>query len=194
MKTIALILGVYSVMMMTGCGSTQLVSSTSTSDSDSTVVKIESKKDSSSFKETVEAKVIPGTSVDASLTPGKLDSLIKSLKGLPTSVTRTIYLTDPKMQTRISLLIDSLGNAILRCSDQDEVYYQVTRELTRIIEAKEAEIKRIKSESVKVSESKEVIQKGFFATIWDGAKWVFIALVAFVVCGTIFYIKTKFFS
>lgn len=178
---------------ITGCGSTQSVSSTSTtSETDSIVVKSESRKDSSSSKTTIEPKIIPGSSVDVSVTPGKLDSLIKGLKGLPTSVNRTIYLTDPKLQTRMTLLIDSLGNAILRCSDRDEMYYQVTRELTRLIETQKQEIERL---SKKETDSKlEIIEKkkSFFQEIWDAARWIFIALIAVAVISCFLWIKSKF--
>lgn len=177
---------------VTGCRSTQSVSSTSTTDSsDSVKVKTEVRKDSTSVKETAEVKTIPGSAADVKLTKGMLDSAIAAARSIPQGAPKIVYLTDPRLQTRISVLIDSLGNSILRCSDKDETYTQVTRELTRIIEQQKTELEKIRKESATSSTEKSVVQKGFFQEIWDAAKWILIVLAICIVGSLFFWIKSK---
>ena len=157
-----------------GCGrnTVPLTSETeTTSNTDSTTVRDNTERIDSSYVERLIKKLMPGSQVGVSLTPGQYDSLVRALKSLPPGV-NTIYKIDPTLQTKLSLALDSLGNLQIFCQTLDRYYfekdvqskkeiYRLTQELTKV----NNELKESKSE-VRIQKPGILENiKGFFKTI-----------------------------
>ena len=79
---------------------------------------------------------VEGSSVTAHLSDAQLDSLRTALQAFP-RINRTVYMTDPKLQTRLGFALDSIGNLVVRCETLEKMYWQKLQEKDRIIERKE---------------------------------------------------------
>lgn len=85
---------------------------------------------------------VPGSGVDINL-----DSLFnawsKANPAQPT-VNRTIYLTDPKLQTRLQIFTDSLGNLVARCETLEREHLARVQEKDRVINSYQKDVVQLK--------------------------------------------------
>lgn len=136
-----LFIGLMMWMMLAGCSGSRLVQhSTTSSDSTKTVTKTETvKSDSSFFRKDVKEVTLEGSTVQAVYSKAELDSLIAGLQKLP-SVSRTIYMADPKMRTTLAIVLDSLGRISFRCTTAERTYYESSIEQGRVIDKRTKEL------------------------------------------------------
>lgn len=125
-------------------------------------------KDSVIERERLVPITVPASSTETHLSAAQLDSLRLALQSMP-QVHRTVYLTDPKLQTRLSFALDSIGNLVVRCETLEKMYWEKLKEKDRIINIKELEIRK---------QQKSFIQKveGF---IHNGIWWAIISAIVF---------------
>ena len=187
---------------MTGCGvRTAPVTSTvkEVHKKDSTVNKSEIKKDSTVDRETVKEKTLPGSMVGVTLTKAGLDSLIQGLRAMPTSTERVYYKTDPKMQSTIGILLDSIGRVHLFCRTSEQKYYETTREHLRVATDAKETISRITAENDLLKEEIRQLKVPFWEQLKNGFNsWVVRLLILFIILGLIVVaydvLKAKFFK
>lgn len=114
---------------------------------------------------------IESTQVETRFSPSQLDSLKALLKNLPVG-NRTIYYTDPKLKTQLSITLDSLQEALVfNCKTLEAFYWEKLKEKDRIITTKELEIRE--KEKRFAQKLEEFIKHG----LW------FIALLVIVFAG-----------
>lgn len=92
---------------------------------------------------------VPGSSVTVNL-----DSLVKSWKlesgsgftlaDYPAIAPQTVYLTDPKLQTRLKIFIDSLGNLVARCETLEREHLARVKEKDQVINSYQKEVVQLK--------------------------------------------------
>lgn len=135
-----------------------------------------SKKDSIIERERVVEIKVPGTTINTHLSKAQLDSLTTALQSMPI-VHRHIYMTDPKLQTRLSFALDSIGRLVIGCETMEKMYFEKLKEKDHIIQEKEFEIREEhKKFGQKLS---DFIKTGFWSIL------IFIGLAVFA------YIKLK---
>lgn len=169
MKIFRFIVVVSLVWGATGCGRKFVPVSLNT---DTKQIKTDStastKKDSSNvfFKETVDEKKLPEASVGLTLTRAGLDSLLNSLKGMP-SVTRTIVLPDKGLRAQLSILMDSLGNIQLKCTSLEKIYWEKNTTQAIYIEKLVTELAKANHQISSLKETVVKEQKSWWATITE---------------------------
>lgn len=123
--------------LATGCGvRTAPVSTTTETEArrDSTVTSKETSKDSSSFVSVTTPTVLSGGKVGVTLTKSQLDSLITSLRTMPSGVPKVLYYSDPKMKAQLQVVLDSLGRIHFNCAAADQLCMQTHTTQTKYIE------------------------------------------------------------
>lgn len=190
MKVKFWLIGLVWVWMLAGCASTHLVQH-STAKTDST--QIESYRestinDSSFYKEEKQAKTIEGSSVESAYSKTELDSLFAGLRTLP-SVSRTIYKTDPKIQTTLAIVLDSLGKIHFKCITAERAYYETSIRQGRYMESARKEIIE-KDRTIKLLELQIKQQEDSWITklgrFLNNGFWLIVAIGALVIGFIIF--------
>src|SRR5688572_29942478 len=105
-------------LFLFGCKATIPVSHT-TSHTDSTII-----------RERLVPIYVPGSHVTAKFSDLQLDSLMNALGNMTMADWETnenksqksFYITDPKMNTRLTFALDSIGRLVLRCESIEKMY------------------------------------------------------------------------
>jgi len=135
----------------------------------------------SSYVERMIKKLMPGSAVGFTLSPGEYDSLVRALKSLPPEL-RTIYKIDPTLQTKFTIMLDSLGNLKLMCQTLDRYYFEKDVASKKTIHRLTQELTTVKEQLNK----KEVRQVK--PNVWDNIKgWLKAILVIAVLLLAVFF-------
>lgn len=183
----------------TGCGvrTAPVSSSTTQIEKRDSITKVtETKKDSSFYRETVTEKTLPGSTVGVTLSKEQLDSLIQGLRAMPSSVTRSIYRTDPRMQTTLAIILDSLGRIHFKCITSERSYYEISKSQQRWIENVKSENTKIKTENMLLKAEVREMKKSFWEKLKNGFNsWIVRILLGFIAVGILIVVydvsKTK---
>lgn len=185
-------LGVFSFWMLAGCGSPRLVQH-STTTSDSTKIKTEKetvRTDSSFFRKEQIKRTIEGSTVEGVYSKAQLDSLIAGLQKMP-SASRNVYMTDPKMQTTLAIVLDSLGKIHFKCTVAERTYYEASIEQGRVIEnSTRALVERDRAIKV-LEETVKQYQQAWYVKLGNFFKnsLLLVLLIASVVAIVIFKLR-----
>ena len=184
---------------VTGCGPRTVPVSTTTTKTekhDSTLTKKSEIRKDSTYVETVTEKILPGSSVGITLTKAQVDSLIRSLQAMPSSVTRTIYKQDPTMRTTLKITLDSLGQLHFDCLTASKTYLEKLITATRSISDLETELVKVKNENSLLTKEIRLQKK----SIWEAIKeklgfalWVVVFAACVCAYGFILELKKKYF-
>lgn len=175
-------------VMATGCGSKVVpVSSITTEkhETDSSTTRKETDKDSSSYRETLTEKKLAGSTVEQTFTKSQMDSLIKALQAMPANVTRTIYRTDPTMQTTLAIMMDSLGRIHIQCATAERTYYEKMVQQDHYISSLVKELTKVNSENSVLKQEITKLKVPFWEQLKNGFNsWLVKILLWFLAVGT----------
>lgn len=101
------------------------------------------RKDSVILREKLVPFSIQETTIEKSLSPAQMDSLIAVLKSMPVK-SRIIYYTDPELKTRLSYTLDSIGNLVTKCTTLEQEYQLRITEKEHFIQEQEKIIQELK--------------------------------------------------
>lgn len=185
-------LGLMVILLAAGCSQKHLAQQvTSRTDSVRSMEKTSSeRKDSVYFIRDVKPQVLEGSTVARTYTRAQLDSLINALKSMP-SVSRTIYATDPRMQTTLAIVLDSLGRISLRCTTAERTYYETSIEQGRVLESNKMEL-REKEQTIRELETKLMeYRKSWFGRLADDIKLIVLVIAIVVVIAGLWIFKNR---
>lgn len=184
-------------LLVSGCGRKTVptsVTQTQTEKKDSTSVKNTTQRVDSSYVETVTEKKIAGSQVDLQLTKSQFDSLVLALKAMPPGL-REVYRTDPKLQSTIKIMMDSIGHLHFMCTTAERTYWEKSTRLQRLVESLTTELTK---KNYELTQAKETIKEKR-RTIFDDIKGFFrtsagiIVIVIILVCiATVIGLVNKF--
>jgi hypothetical protein len=138
------------IAMLSGCKAPQVI--TERIVTDSTII-----------REIPRIVTIPGKVAQS---PGvNLDSLVKVIQSgiSPQVINRTLHYTDPTTNMQVGLLLDELGNLSALCKTQEE-----------LIEAKDREIERVRSE--RITET-VIVEPGFWQKLKTSIPYTIITIL-----------------
>lgn len=158
--------------MLAGCGAHTRLVQHSIEKSDSTRIEAHTesaRSDSSFFKEEKKERILDGSSIESVYTRAELDSLFAGLRNLP-SVSRTIYATDPKMRTMLSIVLDSLGRIHLKCATAERTYYETTIRQGRYMESTRKELIEKDRAIKQLEERVKQYEAAWYVKVWQFLK------------------------
>lgn len=166
-----------------GCGPKTVpvsVEEKTTEKSDSTSVKNTNVRSDSSYVETVTEKKLPGSEAGITLSKSQFDSLVNGLKALPPGL-RTVYRTDPTLQSTIKIMMDSIGQLHFLCTTAERTYWEKTISQQKLIESLTTELFKSNNERNHLRE--EI--KEYKRTWWDDVKGFFRTTGGILVIGLV---------
>ena len=165
----------------TSCKGPQLVSSTvQTHKKDSTTTITKTVKDSVGYVEKEIQKTLPASSIENTYTKAQFDSLLAGLRQMPQG-SRTIIHTDPKMQTTLSIILDSLGKVHFKCTTLERTYYERDIEKTHYIQSLTAELTKVNEKNSLLTEQVKQYKKGFWEKVQDSLQSFLLKVLLFII-------------
>ena len=190
---------VFMGLVVTGCGRkltpVSITTKTETK-ADSSNIKTININSDSSYVERLIKKILTGSTAATNITPQKWDSLVSVIRSMPLGF-KEIYLSDPKKDVYLKLLVDKNNELILECHSRDKEYFERETETKKHIAILTNQL--IERNKTTLIDTREVVkeEKGF----WNRLKSTFADIYMLLAFGFIlfalmamgfFWIKSKF--
>jgi hypothetical protein len=131
----------------------------------------EHRSDTTIIREKLVPVKVPGSSVATHIGKDQYDSLVRALMNLPRT-SRTIYITDPTLQTQLKIYIDSLGQLAFKCQTLEREYQAKLQEKERTIT----------TTTETVVEKEETLGQKLERFLRNGLIW---AVIAIIICAVL---------